>query len=141
MTTEEFQSHIAGFNGTEKYTRLGFPFRQHVLTDGALWVAQNGATWLMTDIAACHRKIMAHPDQRLQDIQIWELRKNPAKKTNYPYLLECRADTGEGERPVHTQKYNTISLPVDEFGLYVCRQPVDDNRANDLFVIMLKGEY
>ena len=142
MTTAEFESHIAGFIGTEKYTRLGFPFSKHVLTDGALWVAQNGATWLMTDIAACHSLMMRHRDTRLHDMQIWELTKNVTKgKSQYSHVLRCWADTGEGEKPVYEKKYTSVSIPVDKFGLYVCRQPVDENRANDLFVIMLQGEY
>jgi hypothetical protein len=126
------QSSLDQFIGTEGYHRWSILFRNHVLTDGAKYVADNGGTngayWLMDAIASYHGKLMRNKDTRLRDIQFWNLKVN-----GNTAVLTCRADSGE--KPAVTQKIEYTDFDLPEIDLWV--QPGGDG----LWVIMLKSEY
>lgn len=129
-------SDLMQFTGTEKYHKWSFLFRKHVLTDGANYVASKiGAYWLMDAIASHASNVnrAAKKDSRLETMQIWFLKK---KKTGC--VLECYADTGEGEKPVVVQKIEYTDFfdkySEEEIKFYVC--------PSDLgWVVMLPSEY
>lgn len=69
---------LAQFTGTQSYTRVN-PFPRVLMTEGALYVDQNGgegqggtAGWLMTEIACAQLS----PAIRAQPFQVFKLKKN-----------------------------------------------------------------
>jgi hypothetical protein len=124
------------FTGTEGYHRWSVLFPNMLLTDGAMYVAENGgqsgAYWLMDAIASHQPALRKHKDTRLQDMQFWFLKVSPDKKA----VLECWADTGEGEKPVVVQKIEYSDFDLPEIKLYV--GPVEEGGRR---VILLPSEY
>lgn len=73
ITPEEIQANLDRFNGSDTFTAWSPLFRNSVLTDGALYVAENcGAYWLMDAIASYKHD----PVFRKQDFQVWKLDRN-----------------------------------------------------------------
>lgn len=112
---------LTQFTGTEGYTRWSPLFRNFVLTDGALYVAEEaGAYWLMDAIASHFRSY------RTQDFVVATLKKRP--KT---WLLTL--DDGNSNK-LASQVIEYSDFPLDEIKLYAAPQ-------GDLWVILLPSEY
>jgi hypothetical protein len=72
ITPKEIQSNLGQFYGSDTFTAWSPLFRNSVLTEGALYVAENcGAYWLMDAIASYKHD----PVFRGQDFQVWALVK------------------------------------------------------------------
>jgi len=129
MTTEqvsELESSLSYFNGTEQYHRWSILFRNHVLTDGAKYLAEKaGAYWLMDAIASHHRSCMKDP--MLQGMQFWSLSVKDNKAT-----LICERDT---DNIAIKQKIPFTDFPLSKITLYCA--PLDQSN----YVIMLPSEY
>lgn len=145
------QRELDQFTGTESYTRWSILFRNHVLTDGAKFLADNGgehgAYWLMDAIASYHAKCMKDP--MLRDMQFWTLKVNrepPAKPMTVGAVLQhkqggqkamavltCERDTGN---VAFRQEIPYTDFQLDEIKLYVA--PMGDGQH---FVILLPSEY
>ena len=118
-------SILAGFTGSERFTKFSLLFRA-LLTDGAEYVAeQAGAYWLM-DIIGSYQRIL-----RNQPFQVWKLKPN---KTTDGALVVCE----DGNKNVLVQqriKYTDFPfINGEEFVLWAC-----DN--GDGVTIMLPSEY
>ena len=125
MTPQELQSNLAQFTGTEAYTRWSALFRNFVLTDGALYLAeQAGAYWLM-DLIASH--VGAY---RSESFVVAKLTK---KNRAWRVSIEDGNDT-----ILASQKIGFSDFPLDEMTLYVIEQPMEDG---NVWVIMLPSEY
>jgi hypothetical protein len=125
----EINKALAHAIGTEGYTRWSALFRRHVLTDGALMLAEMAeAHWLMDAIASYHSEVMKDP--MLQDIQFWTFKVNPEEMTG---TLICERDTDD---VVITQEFHYTDFPLDEIKLYV--SPMYDPDGH--MVIMLPSE-
>lgn len=132
MDAATLQSNLDQFFGTEGYTRWSCLFRNHVLTDGAKFLAENGgkqgAYWLMDAIASYHSKCMKDP--MLRDMQFWTLKVNREEKSA---MLICERDTGN---VAFRQKIPFTDFQLPEVKLYVA--PMGDGKH---YVILLPGEY
>lgn len=125
----EIETMMAHANGTNGYTRWSPLFRGHVLTDGALALADMaGAHWLMDAIASYHGQVMLDP--MLKDIQFWTFKLNDDKTSG---VLICERDTDD---VVITQEIEYTDFPLDEIRLYV--SPMYDPDGH--MVIMLPSE-
>jgi hypothetical protein len=70
ITPEEIQANLDRFSGSETFTKWSPLFRNSVLTDGALYLAENcGAYWLM-DIIGSYQ---SESKFRTQNFQVWKL--------------------------------------------------------------------
>ena len=122
-TKDEILANLPNFYGTENYFRLSPVFPNFVLTDGALYLAENaGAFWLM-DALASHRDsyknegfVVAHLCM-IGSTGKWSL------------LLEDGNDNTLAEQIIEYSDF-----PLDEITLYVISQ-------DDLRVILLPSEY
>ena len=72
ITPETIRSNLGQFFGTETWTKWSPLFRNCLLTDGTLYLAENcGAYWLMDAVASYKHD----PVFRGQDFQVWALVK------------------------------------------------------------------
>jgi hypothetical protein len=71
ITPEEIQANLDRFNGSDTFTQWSpLLFRNSVLTEGALYLAENcGAYWLM-DIIGSYQ---SESKFRTQNFQVWKL--------------------------------------------------------------------
>jgi len=129
------QTELSQFTGSEGYTRLGFPFRNVVLTDGALYVAEHGgesgAFWLMQAIAS-HLPDVIRKGGPGAVFQVWTLTVRPDKTAR----LACRLDTGTAV--LAQQDFNYVDFEEGEWTFYVAAQ---DRPSGRLWVVMLPSEY
>ena len=125
MTANELTDNLDQFTGTVNYTRWSGLFRNHVLTDGAKYLAEKaGAYWLMDAIASYHAKCMKDP--MLQGIQFWKLKVKNGKAT-----LICERDEGD---VAIKQTIPYTDFPLESITLYCA--PLDGKH----YVIMLPSE-
>ena len=123
MTPEELQNNLDQFIGTEGYTRWSALFRNFVLTDGALFLAQNaGAYWLMDAIAS---HIGSYKDEGFVVANL----KRGEKVTYFILTLEDGNDNVLARQVIEYSDF-----PLEEITLYVIPQET-------LYVIMLPSEY
>lgn len=122
-TKDEILNELPNFYGTDGYTRWSALFRNFVLTDGALYLAEAaGAYWLMDAIAS---HIGAYKNE---DFVVAKLQR--ATATN-GWVLRLE-DGNDGL--LADQLIEFSDFPLDEITLYVIQQ-------DDLWVILLTSEY
>jgi len=113
------EENLAQFTGTESYHRWWIP--AFVLTDGARYLAVNGAAWLIDAIASYLK--------RYQD--------------NYMTVVTLTVQDGKGvlegigdeEKVIFRQEIHYTDFPLPEVKLFVA--PVDEKT----FAICLMSEY
>lgn len=123
MNRQEFSNALDQFTGTESYHRWSTLFPNIVLTDGAHFVAENGAYWIMDIIGSYQPELQKLAWARA--FQIWELKVNLEEHTA---VITCREDSDT--EPVVTQE-----IPFTDFDLPNIKFYVQNN------VIMLPREY
>lgn len=125
-------SDLAEFTGTEAWHRWSMLFPKMLLTDGALYVAENagkhGAFWLMDAIASHQPELAKKPE--MQSFQLWTLEVYPDKTAK----LSCRADSDLPAEIEQLIDYTDFDLA--EFSVYC--MPVDGGQTR---TILLKSEY
>ena len=117
---------LAQFIGTTRYYRYTMGL---ILTDGAAYLAQNGAGWLL-DIVASARLV---PAVRRAGFECWTLRVDLTKQR-----AEVVCTDGNGEREaniLYRQGMGYTDFPLAELKLYVV---ADSNLGK---VVMLTSEY
>lgn len=117
---------LAQFIGTTRYYRYTMGL---ILTDGAAYLAKNGAAWLM-DIVASARLV---PAVRRAEFECWTLRVDLTK-----HCAEVVCTDGNGEREaniLYRQPVGYTDFPLAELKLYV----VADSDPGK--VVMLASEY
>jgi len=123
---------LSGFTGTEAWHRWSPLFPKMTLTDGALYVAENGgkhgAFWLMDAIASYQPTLNSKPN--LQDFQLWTLEVFPDKTAR----LVCQADSNLPPEVEQIIEYTDFDLST--FSVYC--MPVDGAQTR---TILLKSEY
>ena len=109
------------FTGTSGYTRWSALFRNFVLTDGALFLAEQAKCFWLMDALASHLSSYRDEGFVVAKFQAivggWEL-----------------GITDGNEHFLATQRIEFSDFPLDEITLYVIRQ-------DDLRVILLPSEY
>ena len=117
---------LAQFIGTTRYHRYTMGL---ILTDGAAFLAKNGAAWLL-DIVASARLV---PAVRRAEFEFWTLRVDLTK-----HCAEVVCTDGNGEREaniLYRQGVGYTDFPLAEQRLYV----VADSSLGK--VVMLTSEY
>jgi hypothetical protein len=124
----DLKTNLMQFTGTENYYRN--PFHGKLLyTDGVKYLAETaGAYWLIDLIASHQPDIRKNKDNRLHQMQFWNLTVHPNKSAT----ATCRADSDVP--PVVTQEISYTDFPMQEIDLWV----VADAQG---MVAMLKSEY
>jgi len=126
ITAAELQDALNQAIGTGHYYRWSPLFRNHVLTDGTNFLAENAECyWLMDAIASYHAKAMKDP--MLQDMQFWTLTVKDGKAT-----LICERDTDD---VAFKQEIEYTDFPLSEIKMWVER--ADQNT----WVILLPSEH
>ena len=106
-TKDEILNELPNFYGTDGYTRWSALFRNFVLTDGALYLAENaGAFWLMDAIAS---HLGSYRDE---DFVVAKF----SKKGNEWWKL--RLEDGN-DNVLAQQAIEYSDFPLDEITLYV----------------------
>jgi hypothetical protein len=117
---------LAQFIGTTRYYRYTMGL---ILTDGAAYLAKNGAAWLL-DILASARLV---PAVRRAEFECWTLRVDLTK-----HCAEIVCTDGNGEREaniLYRQSVGYTDFPLAEQKLYVA---ADSSLGK---VVMLTSEY
>lgn len=118
MTTSIF-ANLDQFSGTEQYYPHWLGIK---LTDGAFYLQENGAAWLIDAIASHQtKKLLSAP--MLAEFQIWTLTKKPDDSA----ILQCDRDA---DNTVLTQSIPFTDFPLPEIKLYLIEK-----------VLMLTSEY
>jgi len=116
MTAEQLNSRLNQFTGTENWHRYNGLFPKMLLTDGALYLAENaGAYWIFDAICSHQRKALKDP--MLRNFQFWTLKVSPDKKA----VLTCERDSND---IAITQKLEYTDFPLPEIKIWV--QPIGD---------------
>jgi hypothetical protein len=127
MNATELKADLAGFSGTEGYTKyLG----GLMLTDGVRYLAENaGCFWLLDIIASYQSK--CRKDADLREMQFWKLTVNADDSA----VVTC--EDGNGNVKI-TQKMEYTDFPLSEVKVWVELGSVD--LVNPAYVAMLPGE-
>jgi len=127
MNATELKADLAGFSGTEGYTKY---FGGLMLTDGVRYLAENaGCFWLLDIIASYQSK--CRKDADLREMQFWKLTVNADDSA----VVTC--EDGNGKVKI-TQKMEYTDFPLDEVKIWVELGSVD--LVNPAYVAMLPGE-
>lgn len=123
---------LSGFCGTEQYTRYSPLFPNVLLTDGALFVAENGGTnggfWLM-DAISSYQPDLQRKYRWAKEMQFWKLTVDLNKKSA---VLTCTEDSDK--EPVVKQVIEYTDFDLPSIDLWV--GPMDDKQ-----IILLPSEY
>ena len=123
MNSNNLEQELRQFTGTEAYTRWSALFRNFVLTDGALYLAENaGAFWLMDAIAS---HLGSYKNEGFVVAHLCMI----GSTGKWSLLLEDGNDNTLAEQIIEYSDF-----PLDEITLYVISQ-------DDLRVILLPSEY
>lgn len=123
---------LAHFTGTQAYTRFSSTAPNLLLTDGALYVAENGgdsgAYWLMHAIASYQTQLLNRYNWA-SEMQVWTLEVNNNKSAT----LICQHDSASLPEIREVIRYTDFDLA--KIALWV--MPAGYGK----FVIMLPSEY
>ena len=123
MNSNNLEQELRQFTGTEDYTRWSALFRNFVLTDGALYLAENaGAFWLMDAIAS---HLGSYKNEGFVVAHLCMI----GSTGKWSLLLEDGNDNTLAEQTIEFSDF-----PLEEITLYVIQQ-------DDLWVILLTSEY
>ena len=123
MNSNNLEQELRQFTGTEGYTRWSALFRNFVLTDGALYLAEQAKCFWLMDMVASH--VGSYKDE---GFVVAKLRRARATEG---WLLAI--EDGNDNVLAH-QRIEFSDFPLDEITLYVIPQ-------DDLWVILLPSEY
>jgi len=104
------ESDLCQFIGTEQYFRHPIA-RKVVWTDGINYLFNNGAAWLVDEIALAQMQPKVRNNQNLREFQLWTL-----KVTNKRGVLTLQEDSN---RPNIIEKHFSTDFPLNEFHCYV----------------------
>lgn len=124
MDADELTRNLAYFTGTEKWHKWNPLTPNYVLTDGALYLAENaGAFWLMDLIASYYH------DQKVkaESFQVWKL-----TVTGESAVVVC---TDGNENELTRQDIPYTDFPLPEMTLFVGQD------EEPYWVILLPSEY
>jgi hypothetical protein len=121
----DLRVELEQFTGSVNFYRWSALFPQHLLTDGAHYLAEKaGAFWLMDAIASWQ----THANVRAEPFQVWTLTRHAAH-------WQLVADDGNG-RTLAAQRIKHSDFPLESVRLFACRH--DYLRG---ITILLPSEY
>jgi len=142
ILAKKLEHELACFSGTEQWYRHGGFWRHEILlTDGVMYLAENGgrnsgtAFWLIDAIASYQgEKILnRHP------FQVWKLIVTEAEGQSRYARLVCT--NGNNEKPIVEQEIEYTDFLLDEITLYASVEPVDEMGKKKRVIILLPSEY
>ena len=142
VLARKLEHELACFSGTEQWYRHGGFWRHEILlTDGAMYLAENGgrnsgtAFWLMDAIASYQgEKVLArHP------FQVWKLIVTEDEGQSRCARLVC--SNGNNDKSIVEQDIEYTDFLLDEITLYASVEPVDEMGKKKRVIILLPSEY
>lgn len=142
VLARKLEHELACFSGTGQWYRHGGFWRHEILlTDGVMYLAENGgrnsgtAFWLMDAIASYQgEKVLArHP------FQVWKLIVTDVE--GQPRCARLVCTNGNSEKPIVEQKIEYTDFLLDEVQLYASVEPVDEMGKKKRVIILLPSEY
>jgi hypothetical protein len=142
ILAKKLEHELACFSGTEQWYRHGGFWRHEILlTDGVMYLAENGgrncgtAFWLIDAIASYQgEKLLArHP------FQVWKLSVTEVEGQSRCATLVCT--NGNNEKPIVEQDIEYTDFLLDAVQLYASVEPVDELGKQKRVIILLPGEY
>jgi len=128
MNATELEGSLDQFIGTEAYHKLSPLHGGLVVTDGVLFLAQEGEAFWLIDAIASHQP-EALKDPSLRDYQFWTLEVAANKSA----VLTCERDKDD---VAIRQEIPFTDFPMDKVRVWV--QPLGDGRH---WVAMLPSEH
>lgn len=142
VLARKLEHELACFSGTEQWYRHGGFWRHEILlTDGVMYLAENGgrnsgtAFWLIDAIASYQgEKVLArHP------FQVWKLIVTEVEGQSRCARLVCT--NGNNDKPIVEQEIGYTDFLLDEITLYASVEPVDEMGKKKRVIILLPSEY
>jgi len=109
MTAKITQQALDGFYGTSQWYR--HPFKM-LLTDGTMFLLQNGGGWLIDAIGSY--QMTRRLDVETEGFQLWKLTVDTEKHTA---VLTCQMDSNTPN--LVEQEIPYTDFPLDEIKIYV----------------------
>jgi len=148
VLAKKLERELAHFSGTEQwYRHRGFWRHQILLTDGVMYLAENGgrnsgtAFWLIDAIASYQgeKVLVRHP------FQVWNLIVTPEVEVNtHTEKARCArlvCTNGNNDKPIIEQEIEYTDFLLDEVRLYASVEPVDETGKKKRVIILLPSEY
>jgi len=149
VLAKKLDHELACFSGTEQWYRHGGFWRHEILlTDGVMYLAENGgrnsstAFWLIDAIASYQgEKVLArHP------FQVWKLIVTPETEEHNGHTVKSRCarlvcTNGNNDKPIVEQEIEYTDFLLDEVRLYASVEPVDEMGKKKRVIILLPSEY
>jgi hypothetical protein len=123
----DLQNNLENFHGTIAYHGLS---KKLVLTDGALYLAENAECFWLFDIV---NSVLFDAISKIETFLNVEV-----KRDDSGFGAEVSIDDGNGT-VLYTQKIEYTDFPFNEFSFFV--QQTRDGMDQPFYVAMLKGEY
>ncbi|GBQ27231.1 hypothetical protein AA0472_2359 [Acetobacter estunensis NRIC 0472] len=121
------RNDLAQFTGTTQYYRW---FGGLVLTDGAQFLARNGAGWLMDVLAS----VQSLPAVRAEERQFWTLSVDLEQHSGVVVCTDG-GKSGQPERELYRQEIEYTDFPLTEIKLFAFSE------AGLGRVVLLPSEY
>jgi len=132
MNVNNLSTHdLAQFYGTQTYT--WGPFKRFAMTDGCLYLAKNGCSWLMDLIASHQTPTLV---EKSDYFQVWRLK--PLNKRDKMAVVIC--EDGNGNEFLR-QEIEYTDFPFDKIGplmLFLEEGSIDGKTTT--WVLMLPSE-
>jgi len=129
MLTEQ---SLRNFYGTRAYHRWSILFRNCVLSDGALHVANEGEAFWLMDLIAINVERLAMSNPRLNEMQFWKL-----EKVGKGCRVTCRID--DGFAPSYKKRIGWTDFPLDSIDIWV--SPTYNEKGEKMWVFYLPSEH
>ncbi len=126
------QESLRQFNGSAAYHRWSILFKNCVLTDGVLHVAESGGAYWLMDLIASHVKELAMSNPRLNEIQFWKL-----EKVGKGCKVSCSID--DGFAPSYEEKIPYTDFPLESVDIWV--SPTYNKKGEKVWVFYLPSEH
>ena len=120
MNADELKAQLCQFTGTTQYTRL---MANVLLTDGAVFLADNAKAWWLMDVYASY---LLHIDG---DVEPFTCLKLTVSDNSAMVVVEDGND-----KVIAKQHIEYTDFPLASIRLYACW-------SDDIWVVMLPSEY
>lgn len=129
---ERIQRELKYFTCTRRYHRIPYLFKNFLLTDGAVYVAEKCDAYWLFDLIASHQinpRVRNHPELR-NSTQFWTLKVKDKK-------AEAICEWDEGQIVVKESIYYT-DFPLPEIKIWVSKTQLGDGQI--AFIAYLPSE-
>ncbi|WP_043363980.1 DUF6876 family protein [Belnapia sp. F-4-1] len=125
MTSEDLQSALARFTGSDTLTRHGLT-RCIFMTQGVVFLAEQTQAHWLTDLIVSHQ---ADPRVRSEPFQVWTLAVDAATGSSVATMTD-----GNSEQPITSQEIPWTDFPLPEVTLWLVQE-------GNAWVMLMPNEY